>query len=69
MELIEEELAWVPAAAVYLVKIPYEDVELRQKVKEAGGQWNPQKKAWHLNGTTVRRLRLEDRVVAWFEFS
>ena len=69
VELIEEELPWIPVAAIYLVKIPYEDVDLRQKVKEAGGQWNAQKKAWHLNGTMVRRLGLEDRVVAWFEIS
>ena len=67
VELIEEESPWTPAAALYVVKIPYEDIALRTAVKSAGGRWNAERKAWLVSRATVRRLQLEDRVIAWLE--
>ena len=67
VELIEEESPWKEAAALYLVKIPYQDLQLRVAVKSAGGRWNPEKKAWLVSKDIVRHLRLEDRIVAWLE--
>jgi len=67
VELIEEESPWTPAAALYVVKIPYEETSLRTAVKSAGGRWNAERKAWLVTGTTVRRLQLETRVIAWLE--
>ena len=67
VELIEEESPWTPAGAgaVYLVRIDYDETALRARVKEAGGRWSPQRKLWLLTRDTLRRLSLEDRIVAW----
>jgi hypothetical protein len=67
VELIEDESPWMPAAAIYLVKIGYEESSLREKIKEAGGRWSGEKKVWLMTGVAVRRLQLEDRVVAWLD--
>lgn len=67
VELIEDESPWMPPAQIYLVKIGYEEAALREKVKAAGGRWNGMKKVWLMTGFEVRRLELEDRVVAWLE--
>jgi hypothetical protein len=67
VELIEDEWPWTPTAAIYLVKIGYEEAALREKVKAAGGRWNSERKVWLVTGADVRRLQLEDRVVAWLE--
>ncbi len=67
VELIEEETEWIPAAPLYLVKIAYEELELREAIKRAGGTWNADKKAWLLRRDEVRRLHLEPRVTGWLE--
>jgi hypothetical protein len=67
VELIEEELPWFPAAATYLVRIGWNEPELREKVKAAGGRWNSERKLWLLSAESVRQLSLQDRIVAWLE--
>jgi hypothetical protein len=66
-ELIEEEKPWTASDAIYLVKIGYEETSLRERIKEAGGRWNAEKRGWIVNGSAVVRLALEDRVIAWLE--
>ncbi len=67
VELIEEESSWLPSAAIYLVKIGYDEVVLREQVKQAGGSWNRERKLWMMRGDAVRRLSLEARVAGWIE--
>ena len=67
MELIEEEAAWIGSAALYLVKIAWPETALREQLKQTGARWDATRKVWITSGTTVRRLRLEDRVVGWLE--
>ena len=67
VELIEAESHWLPSAALYLLKIRYDEAGLRERLKQAGGQWNAQRKLWMARGEVVRRLALEDRVVGWVE--
>jgi hypothetical protein len=67
VELIEEESPWAPSGALYLVKIPYDDLQLRTAVKSAGARWNRDRKAWLVPPATVRALRLEDRIIGWLE--
>ncbi len=67
VELIEEETPWVAAAALYLVKIAFDEVALREKIKAAGGQWSPDRKLWVVSGAVVRRLGLESRVAGWLD--
>lgn len=45
------------------IKIDYEEKELRDRIKEAGGTWNKGKKAWILPPSQVEKLGLRDRVI------
>lgn len=67
VELIEEESEWLPSSALYLVKIGYDEVELREAAKQAGALWNRDRKLWMLRGEAVRRLNLEARIAGWIE--
>ncbi len=46
-----------------LVRVSYAETALRNKVKDAGGQWDRELKLWRLPRTAVRTLGLADRVV------
>ncbi len=45
------------------VKIDYEEKDLQKQVKEAGGKWDKEKKAWILPPPQVEILGLQDRVI------
>ncbi len=68
VELIIDEKDWlpqtnIPATRRVYFRIGYGETELRELVKQAGGYWNPDKKAWHLEYRTVIRLGLEKRII------
>jgi len=67
VELIEEESSWIGSAAIYLVKIGYDEPAAREKAKGAGARWNGERKLWMMTGESVRRLGFEERVVSWLE--
>ncbi|MDQ3562671.1 MAG: hypothetical protein M3436_00510 [Pseudomonadota bacterium] len=46
-----------------LVNIHYREVELRDKAKMAGGQWQLQEKLWKLPYETVIKLGLDKRII------
>ncbi len=52
-----------PPTRVSRLRIGYTEIELRQKIKQNGGIWNPDEKTWHLPEDAVKRLGLEDRIV------
>ena len=45
------------------VKIEYEEKDLQKQIKEAGGKWDKEKKAWILPPSQVEILGLQDRVI------
>ena len=45
------------------VRVGFAEVELRQRVKQAGGKWNPSRKTWDLRYAHVVALKLEARIV------
>ena len=47
-----------------LVRIAYDETDLRARVKDAGGTWDGKLKLWRVSRTTVRKLKLTSRVVA-----
>jgi hypothetical protein len=53
-----------PLPAIPGVRIAYGETELRQQVKAAGGIWDAQNKLWRLPTSVIRKLKLEQRVVA-----
>ncbi len=72
VELVEEVVDWEPKKQVIspldkvaYVKVAWGEVELGIKVKNAGGVWNGQQKAWEMMYERVVDLSLEDRVIGW----
>ena len=45
----------------------WQEVELRDKVKTAGGRWNPARRLWELRYDRVVALGLEDRIIRDFD--
>lgn len=70
VELIIEKSAWEPpqpkwhAATVVALQIAAQEREMRQRVKAAGGKWNPRQLLWELPYGQVVTLELTARIVA-----
>ena len=45
------------------IRVAYEEIELRARIKKLGGRWNPHRKAWDIDLHIVEQLQLEDRIV------
>ena len=69
VELIVDRKNWQPEPrssgdeVMIAVRIGWQELELRRKVKSAGGQWDPAKRVWMVRRERVVSLGLEDRVV------
>ena len=66
VELIVEEAAWEPQptpGTPMAVRVAADERMLQQQVKQAGGQWDPQRKAWNLSYERVVALGLQERVI------
>lgn len=61
IELIVDERPLPPPVAV---RIAFGETELRKQVKAAGGIWDGQRKLWRVPKAVVRKLKLQNRVVA-----
>jgi hypothetical protein len=46
-----------------LLRIGYEEEELRERIKQAGGWWLPRERLWRLPFQAVEALKLQSRVV------
>ncbi len=68
VEIIVDKGLWDPAANEAKanrqvgIRIGYNEVELRLKVKAAGGIWKREKKVWELSLRDVKALGLMDRI-------
>ena len=66
VELIIEETDWQPDPKpdeLVGIRIAYEELELRQKIKEAGGRWNPEQRLWEMRFQDVVNLGLRKRLI------
>ncbi|HFD92187.1 MAG TPA: hypothetical protein ENJ22_02745 [Gammaproteobacteria bacterium] len=68
IELIIEEKDWTPGVLVPVekrvyIRIDYGERELREKIKEAGGFWDKQRKAWYVSYKKVIELGLDKRIL------
>ena len=69
VELIVGQRDWNPPGArlrddaVVAVRVAFAEAELRQRLKRAGGRWNPDRKVWELPYADVAALGLEARIV------
>ena len=72
VELIVEEADWEPrdgriaGDAIVGIRVDYQELELRRKVKRAGGRWNPERRGWEVRYDRVVEMGLEERVVEVF---
>jgi len=70
VELIIEKSAWEPsqpkwqADTLVALQVAAQERELRQRVKAAGGKWNPKEVVWELPYGRVVALGLTERVVS-----
>lgn len=70
IELVIENQPWqpnpekIPLNKIVDLQIAIGETELRNRVKKAGGKWNPQKQVWHLPYREVLELELTERIVA-----
>lgn len=53
-----------PQPALANIRIAYGETELRRQVKAAGGIWDAERKLWRLPKSSVRKLKLDKRIVA-----
>lgn len=69
VELIVDESSWekrekeVPINNLAQIRVGYEEIDLREKIKAKGAKWNKLKKVWELSYKDVIGLDLTDRVV------
>jgi hypothetical protein len=66
VELIIGESDWQPDPRpdeIVGVRVGYREVELWQRVREAGGRWNREQQLWELSYTQVEMLGLKERMV------
>ena len=75
VELIVDEIPWVKnnghtkndssakSDKIVSVRVGYEERDIRNRVKEAGGQWNSTEKVWSLPYRKAVELGLEKRIV------
>ena len=69
MELLVAERDWEPPPArlahdqIVGLRVPFADVAVRDRVKQAGWTWNPQRRVWELRYDRTIALGLEGRIV------
>ena len=68
VEIVVEEKPWTPALRlrdedVVRVSVGYAEKAFREKLKTAGGRWDPETKLWIVRYGTIRGTELEDRIM------
>ncbi len=69
VELIVDRAEWRPEAgssdgdAIVALRVGWQEYEMQQQVKAAGGKWDPEARVWRLSRECVERLGLESRIV------
>ncbi|MEK7701813.1 MAG: hypothetical protein AAB418_07380 [candidate division NC10 bacterium] len=70
MEILVAERDWEPPRPRFAddqivgLRVAFADVAVRERVKQAGGTWNPERRVWLLRYERVVALGLSGRIVA-----
>ena len=70
VEILVAERDWEPPRPRFAddqivgLRVVFADVAVRERVKQAGGTWNPERKVWLLRYDRVVGLGLNSRIVA-----
>ena len=60
---LHEKNKKIPKYKSVYIRIGYNEIELRSRIKENGGWWDPQRKVWQLSYDKVKKLDLLERIV------
>jgi hypothetical protein len=68
VELVEEEAPWRRRerrhdSDLVAVTVGFAEKELRARLKDAGGKWDPEQKVWHVTYGMIRGTKLVERIV------
>jgi hypothetical protein len=69
VELLVEERDWQPPRSRFAhdqtvgLRVAFTDVAVRDRVKQAGGTWNPERRVWQLRYDRAVALGLKPRIV------
>lgn len=68
VEIVVEEKPWQPGMRrrdddQVPVQVNYREKGLRDKLKAAGGTWNPEEKLWYVAYGAIRGTELEERIM------
>ncbi|MFQ6112683.1 MAG: hypothetical protein ACE5NG_01200 [bacterium] len=69
IELIIENMPWqphserIPKNKIVNLRVAANEIELRKRVKAAGGKWHPGKQVWQLAYKDILNLGLKERIV------
>ena len=69
VELIVEEIDWEPPKnpiardSIVSIHIGFDEKELQDQVKKAGGKWNGKRKVWDIRNDKAVKLGLKERIV------
>ncbi|MDH5389276.1 MAG: hypothetical protein OEY06_12625 [Gammaproteobacteria bacterium] len=65
VELIIDERPYIKqkATVMVMVKIHYDETELRQQVRAFGAKWNPEDKSWGMEYELAKKLGLKQRII------
>jgi hypothetical protein len=55
--------AAAPLPVTALVRINYDEEDLRQRIKAAGGTWDPKRRLWKIPHRAIQALGLSSRIV------
>jgi len=70
VELLVAERDWEPPRPrfahdqIVALRVAFADVAVRDRVKQIGGTWNPERRVWQLRDDRVVALDLNSRIVA-----
>lgn len=67
VEIVVEEKPWHPVVRlrdedIVPVQVNFSELDLREKLKAAGGRWDPEVKLWHVTYRPIRGTELEERI-------
>lgn len=68
VEIVVEEKAWNPLLPlrdedVVPMTVNFSEMDLREKLKDAGGRWNPEERLWFVPYGQIRGTELEGRIM------
>jgi hypothetical protein len=63
VELLEEEVDWKHKSRKVFIRVTFKEVDVRNKLRKAGGIWIPEKQLWEIPLIKACELGLKGRII------